>query len=169
MGAVAMKVTEEDYQDIVVLYGHADSLASTVESASLKERRAQYKLISPLVEEIELASDTLTEEYMQIAEQGQKPGKSAKTKIEGALRRLFVAIDQYTLRAEEAKATLSEKSLAATGKLVAGLRRQAERITAIFLNFVALSVDRIMHRKEVEEMKKHEAHIATTLHNLSKS
>lgn len=156
---------EEKYYDITELYDLADELVSTVESEFVGSLEAQFALVEPLVEEVSEAADILSAELLVIAD--SKGRTRNKNKIEGALRRVYSAINAYHARVS---ATAGE---AATGirnvadPVVKKIKRQMETIIGIFMEFVDLSLDRIMHKSEIDDLKQRQEKIALMLHSVS--
>jgi hypothetical protein len=144
---------EQHYRDITSLYDMAEDLASTVESEFVTNPEAQLALVEPLINHIADATDQLAAEYISILENPARK-KSAKSRIEGALRKIFMAIEEYRSQLS----AQSNKTLAALANIadpvVDKIRKQAQKITVIFMQFLELSLERIMHKYEIEEFKR---------------
>lgn len=155
---------QERYYEITELYDLAESLVETVESEFVQSPEAQFKLVEPLAEEVGEAADILADEFMNIVE-GKGKARN-KSRVEGALRKVYMAINRYY---EKVNATASD---AAGGfrniadPIVKKIKRQMETIIATFLEFVDLSLDRIMHKSEIEDLKRRQEKIAMMLHQL---
>lgn len=151
-----MNEWENKHRDIVELYNLADELLETVEASADPE--AQLDLIAPLIEALGDSSDILSDEYIGLCEGKPARKQAAKSKIEGALRRVYVAMHEFSGHARDAKN-------AAHG-VVRKIKRQLEQVIANFVEFITLSLDRIMQKNDVEELKKRQASIALMLHQM---
>lgn len=154
---------ELKYHDITELYELAEDLVSTVESEFISNPDEQLALVEPLVEAMGDAADLLSEEFLTVAVNSRANNKSRRGKIEGALRKIYAAIDAYkqqTSRTKQAVMNIADP-------IVEKIKRQVEIIVAIFVDFVDLTLDRIMQKAQIEELKKRQEKIAVMLHNLS--
>lgn len=144
---------EKQYRQITGLYDLAEELASTVESEFVQDQEAQIALVEPLIAQVAEAADVLSEEYVSLFEVPIRK-KSAKGRIEGTLRKLFAAFEEYRARA----GSKGKKTLAALANIadpiVDKLRKQVEKITLLFMQLIDLSLDRIMHKFEAEEFRR---------------
>ena len=155
MGEAHMKkdVLQKQYRDITTLYDLAEELASTVESDFVPDPESQLALVEPLISQVADSTDILAEEFIRVLE---NPGhkKSAKTRVESALRKIFMALEEYRTRL----GVRSKKALAALANIadpiIDKIRKQAEKIIIIFLQLMGLSLERIMHKYEIEEFKR---------------
>lgn len=159
MAAVALKqmnVWEQKYHDITELFNLNDELMATVPSAENPE--AQLALLEPLVEALGESTDLLTEEYIALCDGDTKRKGTAKTRIEGALRKVYVAMQEFTARAADARN--------AAHAVLKKVKRQLEHVVSHFMDFMTLSLDRIMQKNDVDELKQRHANIALMLHQL---
>ena len=159
MGAALqqMNIWEQKYYDITELFALNDELLATVEQAENPE--AQLALLEPLVEAIGESSDVLTEEYVALCDEVKPARKqSAKSRIEGALRRVYMAVHEFEIRARETKN--------AALMVVKKIKRQLELVVSHFMDFMLLSLDRVMQKNDVEELKQRHAQIALMLHQM---
>mgnify|MGYP003386466862 CR=1 FL=1 len=150
-----MNIWEQKYQDITELYNLADELLMTVQGAADPE--AQLALVESLVETIGDSADVLTDEYVALCDGNQARKKSAKTKVEGALRKVYVAMTDFTSR-------VTERRNAAL-LVIKKLKRQLEQVIENFVEMIALSLDRIMQQHDVAELKARHANIALMLYS----
>lgn len=153
--ALAMtKMTEweEKYYEISELYALADDLLATVPQAA--DPQAQLDLVGALVETIGESADILTEEYIAFCDGKKK--STAKSRVEGAIRKIYMGIHQLGSSVRDARNT----ALLVAKKI----KRQLEQVIANFMEFTLLSLDRIMQKQDVEELKQRHAHIAMMLH-----
>ena len=156
---------QEKYYDITELYDLAQELIETVESEFVKQPKAQLKLVEPLAEEVGDAADVLTEEFIALAD-GKKKFRN-KSRIEGALRKVYMAIEAYHQEVSASAGDLKTGFRNIADPIVKKIKRQMEVVIATFLEFVDLSLDRIMHKSEIENLKQRQEKIALMLHAAS--
>lgn len=147
-----MNEWEQKYYDVTELFALSDDLLNTVETAANPQE--QLDMVAPLVETIGQSADILTDEYIALCG-GKKDGK-AKSRIEGALRKVYMALNDFSAKVKD------QKNTALT--LVKKVKRQLEQVIVNFMEFVGLSLDRMMQKQDVEEIKQRHAHIAMMLH-----
>lgn len=162
-------VMQQHYYEITELYDLAEELLNTVDSELVRQPLEQLAIVEPLVEVIGNAADVLTEEFIAIAENNGRSAPKNKSRIEGALRKIYSGIESYHMRVN---AGLSEgmvgiRNIADT--VVKKLKRQMEVIVAMLVDFVELSLDRIMQKSQVEELKLRQEKIALMLHQFGQS
>lgn len=153
-----MTMWEHKYHDITELYVLADELLATVEQSSNPEM--QLGLVESLVEAIGESTDILTDEYVALCGGNPAHKKSAKSKVEGALRRVYMAMADFSNRARDAKN--------AAHLVVKKLKRQLEQVISNFVEMVQLSLDRIMQKHDLDELKARHANIALMLYSTAK-
>lgn len=158
-----MAELEQHYYEITELYDLAEELVDTVESEFVQDPQAQLALVEPLIDEVGEATDVLSEEFIGIAE-GRK--KASATRIEGALRRIYTAIDAYHKRVDAALDGVKTGFRNIADPIVKKLTRQLETIVAALIDFVDLSLDRIMSHSHAEELRKRQEKIALMLHQI---
>jgi sugar-specific transcriptional regulator TrmB len=157
-----MAELEQNYYEITELYDLAEELVNTVEAAD--NPGDQLELVEPLINEVEEAADILSEEYMELAErQGKSPNK---TRIEGALRKLYTAIDAYNKKVNLKAGAAVEGFRNMADPIVKKITRQLESVVAAFIDFVELSLNRIMSQSHAEELKRRQEKIAMMLHQI---
>lgn len=157
MAAAALKqmnVWEQKYHDITELFLLSDELLATVPVSADPE--AQLALLEPLIETIGESADILTDEYIALCEGGK--GKQSKSRVEGALRKVYIAMQNVSAKTRDARN--------AAHAVINKLKRQLECIVSHFMDFMTLSLDRIMQKNDVEELKQRHANIALMLHQL---
>lgn len=154
---------KERYQDITALYDYADELVATVESGEVKDQKLQMELVESLVNEVADATDILAEEFILVAESAKPRAtpKFSKKRIEGALRRVFVAIHSYY----ETMGGINNIA----NKIVEKMQSQLDKIMVIFLELVNISIQSIMGRAEMEAMRMRNTRISIMMHQLSMS
>lgn len=163
---MSLEAYKQNYDEIVRLYDLAEELVSTVEQQQQEtEKLAQLELVEPLVNNIEQAADVLTEEYVGLVESEGKSAVTAGKKVEGALRKLFSSILEYNRQTAERSERQYKNLFNLADPIVNQIKKATEKVISIFLNFIQLSIDRIVPKWEMEELKKQ--NIAIDLHNFS--
>jgi hypothetical protein len=152
--AKPIHVWEQKYHDIEELYALNEELMQSVELAANPE--VQLELLAPLIETIGESADVLSEEYIGLCEGAQVNRTAAKSKIEGSLRKVYIAIAEFNQRTRNARN--------AAQMIVKKIKRQLEQVIANFVEFVTLSLDRIMQKNDIDELNAHHASIALMLH-----
>jgi hypothetical protein len=150
-----MNIWEQKYDDITELYSLADELLATVEGAENPEQ--QLAMVESLVETIGESTDVLTDEYIALCDGNPGRKKAAKTKVEGALRKVYVGM------ADCAKRITDRRN--AAHLVLKKLKRQLEQVIENFVEMVVLSLDRIMQQHDVAELKARHANIALMLYS----
>lgn len=150
---VKKDVLEKQYRQVTALYDMAEELAATVECEFEHDPEAQFVLVEPLINQIADSADILSEEYLSVLGNPSRK-KSAKSRIESALRKLFLALEEYRNRL----GIWGKKTLAALANIadpvVDKIRKQAEKVVIIFLQLLDLSLERIMHKYEIEQFQR---------------
>lgn len=150
-----MNIWEQKYYDITELYNLADELLATVEGAANPEQ--QLALVESLVDTIGDSTDVLTDEYVALCDGNPERKKSAKTKVESALRKVYVACTDFTAR-------VTDRRNAAL-LVIKKIKRQLEQVIENFVEMIALSLDRIMQQHDVAELKARHANISLMLYS----
>lgn len=164
-----MDELEAHYNDVTQLYDVAEEILATVESKLVRNGDEQLDIVEPLVNEIGDATDILAEEFLLIAEskKNKTTSKASKTQIEGALRKIFVAINDYQKRVGSVtkKAHGSIQNIA--DPIVKKLRTQLEKVVVVFLEFIQISLQSIMNKTELDALKQRDARVALMMHNMA--
>lgn len=157
---------EAKYLDITVLFDYAEELVCTVESEFVKSPAQQLAVVEPLIHELGDATDMLTDEFVLIAEskKGKGQSKASKSRIEGALRKIYVAVADYHARVQGAgkKAHGAIQNIA--DPIVQKIMRQVEKVIAVFLEFIHISLQNLMGKAELETLKARDSRIAFMMH-----
>jgi hypothetical protein len=156
---------QKQYKDITTFYDLAEELAATVESEFIQDPDNQLALVEPVISQIADSTDVLAEEFIRVLENpGRK--KSAKSRVESALRKIFMALEEYRnrlgLRSKRALAALANIADPVMDKI----RKQAEKIIVIFMQLMDLSLERIMHKYEIEEFKRNNSQVVQSANQL---
>jgi hypothetical protein len=167
MGQVNPADVELKYHDITELYELAEDLIDTVESEFIANPEDQLSLVEPLIEAVGDAADILSEEFLAVVGNSKAANKAHRGKIEGALRKIYVAIDAYKQRASHQASRSKQALINIADPIVERIKRQVEVIVALFVDFVDLTLDRIMQKTYIDELKKRQEKIAVMLHNLN--
>ncbi|NET71434.1 MAG: hypothetical protein F6K62_11030 [Sphaerospermopsis sp. SIO1G2] len=145
---------ETHYHQITELYDLADELVATVEDPRTRHPQQQLTLIEPLVEQIGESTDILCEEFILVAGKQEGGGRSSTSSIEAAFRKIYVAIDNYkrALRRHAHQSVTGIKNIA--DAVVDRITRHVERVIAMMVAFVDLSLERIMQRQHLEDIRR---------------
>lgn len=152
-----MQLWEQKYYDITELYALADELLATVETAA--DPDMQLSFVESLVEVIGESTDVLTDEYVALCEGNPVRKKVAKSRVEGSLRKIYVAMSDFTSRVRDLKN--------AAHLVLKKLKRQLEQVISNFVEMIALALDRVMQKHDVEELKARHANISLILYTAS--
>lgn len=159
------------YKDITTLYDHADELIATVEGSTVKSKQNQLDMVELLVNEVADATDILTEEFILVAESKRPRGSSkfSKKRIEGALRRIFVAISAYNESAKHALNGTSGAIVNSADKIVEKIQQQLDKVVVIFLELINISLQSIIGKAEMEALRMRNSRVSIMMHQLSMS
>jgi hypothetical protein len=83
---------EKTYKEIISFYDFAEELIDTVEHKNVKDPVHQLEFIEPIIEKIELATDSLAEEYRHFIKTGKKPGFLVRRKIAKSLKEIYESL-----------------------------------------------------------------------------
>lgn len=163
---ISLEELEARYNEITLLYDLAGELVETVESDFVMSPETQWSIVEPLINEIGDATDILTEEYILAAESIKRgiPGKASKSRIEGAMRRIYGAINEYRERVKNVTKQAYNALENIADPIVNKIQRQVERVVVIFLDFLQLSLASIMNQSELSQLKAREARVALMMH-----
>lgn len=161
-----MEELEAKYNDITVLYDLAEELVSTVESSLISDPEAQIAIVEPLITDIGDAADILVQEFIFIAESKKQrvQSKASKKHVEGALRRIFSAINDYHERVKNINKRAHGAIMNIADPIVQKIQRQVEQVVVIFLEFIQISLHSIMNKAELEMLKARDARVALMMH-----
>jgi len=161
----ALKEHGQQYDEVMKLYDYADELALTIDDDLVASAKDQLALVEPVIVQLEESADVLTDEFIQFASGKAKRG--SRSRVEKALRKIYTALDDYTLKLH---GTLN-KNVKAIHNIADGIilkvKEKLEEIILIFVHFTQLSLDRVMNKGELEEIKRNQQHVFFQLHNLS--
>ncbi|MFN7612005.1 MAG: hypothetical protein ACK5WQ_04780 [Alphaproteobacteria bacterium] len=158
-----MQTWEQHYQDVIELYVLADQLVATAAHSQVEDPETQLDVVGMLAETIGSSADILSEEFIVLCEGKPSRKRASKKRVEDALRHAYAALGEYALAARG----LSSKARGITDSIVKKIKRQLELVITAFVDFITLSLDRIMPKHDVEELKQRQAKIALMLHQMS--
>lgn len=153
---------ELDYHQITELYDLAEELVATVEHEAVDDPNAQLNLVEPLINQLGDSTDVLCEAFIDVAGKGQD-NAGQKTRIETNLRKIYSAIDVYK---EQAGAFAHQAGLGLhniADHIVEKIKYQVERVISVFVEFINLSLERIMQKQYIEELRRRQEKIAQML------
>lgn len=162
---------EVKYNDITALYDFAEELVATVESDLVTDPGAQLDIVESLINEVGDAADVLAEEFIMIAESSKRKSqnRASKTRIELALRKLYVAIGDYQARVHSTAKKAHGAMMNIADPIVAKIQRQVEKVVVIFLEFMQVSLASVMGKAELEALKVRDARVALFMHQQAMS
>jgi uncharacterized coiled-coil DUF342 family protein len=166
MGNPQPENLETSYNEVVALYEKADALIASVNESSREFQEVHFKLVMPLVEQLESSTDILTEEFISIAEGKDNKANHAK-RVEGALRKVYTSLDEYGKRASSMGKEAFSGLVQRLEVLVEDTKRQLEKVVGIFVGMVNIGLDRIMQKNDLERLRKNETKVAQMLHSMS--
>ena len=160
---------ETSYQDIAVLYDYAEELVGTVESHFVSDSAKQLEIVEPLINELGDATDALTEEFLLLAEgRRQKgPSKASRTRIEASFRKIYASLNEYQARVKDITKKAHGAIQNIADPIVEKIQRQVEKVVALFLDFIQLSLHNVMGHAELAQIKARETRVALYLHQMS--
>ena len=162
---LSIEALEAKYNDITVLFDQAEELVATVESKFVQDQEQQLAIVEPLINEIGDAADVLSEEFVLIAESKKgKPNKASKSRIEAALRKVYVAISDYNLRVNKIAGKTNATLRNIADPIVAKIQRQVEQVVVIFMEFIQVSLHNIMNKAEAEALRVRDVRVAMMMH-----
>lgn len=166
----SMDELEVSYHQIEALYELISELVDTVEDGEQLQPDTQLALVGPLIDEITDATDALTEEFLLLAKANRihTSHTASKSRIEGAMRRIYVSFDQYAKDSSRVAGRIGAKMKAKTDHIIAAIGEQIEQVIGIFLDFMRLSLAPIMGKTRKNDLVARNTHIAFQLHQMSK-
>jgi hypothetical protein len=140
---------QSDYAKIMALFDECDVLADSIESRDVLEPEARLVLLAPMISDVSEAADELSEEYVALFE---NPGRTqtARNRVESSLRKIFMALEGYKLRAKKH----NKDALAKVDRLVTHLQEAVDKVILLFVRVLDISVARIMQNQQAEEFKR---------------
>lgn len=165
----AMDELEQYYMEVESLYDLTGELVNTLESPETRSIDTQMMLVEPLITEITDATDVLTEEFLQVAK-GARHNMShtaSKSRIESSLRRIYTALNDYRARSARVYGKSSSKLREATDKAVDAIQEQVEKVIAIFVEFIQLSIQSVMNKVEMTLLFQRQQKLALAMHAMS--
>jgi rubrerythrin len=163
----SMADLELKYHDITTLYDLAEELVETVESEFITDPDEQLAIVEPLIEQVGESADILSEEFLLVAGSKGKPSTASKKRIEQAMRKVYAAIEGYKKRVEANKKKTADSLKNIADPIVEKIKRQIEVCVTVFIEFIDISLDRIMQKAQIEELKKRQERIAIMLHEIN--
>ncbi len=158
-----ISLLELHYHQITELYDLADDLVDTVDKSKRQDPESQLRIVQPLIEQVSDSADILCEEFIEVAGKENK-APSRKNRIEGALRKIYMALDNYTQATIDFTVDSATNLRNVADPIVEKIKRQVENIISIMVDFIDISLDRIMQKQHIEELKKRQEKIANMIY-----
>lgn len=157
---------EEKYNVITELYNLSEELIATVDSPLVQNGQTQLEIMEPLINEISDAADVLTEEFVLISEnkRGRTNKQPNKNRIEGGLRKIFNALNDYQLRVNDVSKKAHGALMNIADPIVKKIQRHVEEVIVVFFEFIAFSLASIMNKTQLETVKARDPRIAMMMH-----
>ncbi len=162
---------EANYNDIHALYDLAEELVNTIESDFVSDPEMQLEIVEPLINEIGDAVDLLTHEFILIAEskKNKTSSKASKAQVESGLRKIFNAINDYQNRVRDVSKKAHGAIMNIADPIVHKIQRHVEHVVVIFLEFMSISLQSIMNKAELEQLKSRDSRVALMMHQYALS
>lgn len=164
--AASREEMEHHYAEISALYDLAEELLNTVDSKMIHDPEAQLDVVAPLAEQLTDSAEILGEELISIAKNPGKAPKTGKTRIENALRKLYMAFDQYKRRVGVTSLRATDRLHNIADPIVRRVKQQIEQVVAVFARFMELSLERIMSKLQVEQIRVNQPFVALMMHRM---
>jgi len=87
-----IKKHEETYNNILGFYDLAEQIIDSVQHPDIQDKVSYLDVVEPIVQQLEGATDILSEEYRNFVATGKKPGFLMKIKTEKALNSIFTTL-----------------------------------------------------------------------------
>lgn len=160
---------ESRYAEITTLYDLAGELVETVESRFVASQEEQWHIVEPLINELGEATDTLTEEFLSIADGVRRnvSGKGSRARVEAAMRRIYGALNEYRTRVNNVTKQAYRAIENIADPIVHKIQRQMEKVVCVFLEFLQLSLVSIMNTMELSQLRAREARVALMMHQFT--
>lgn len=157
------------YDNITALCDYADELLSTVEHDSIADKQNHLDLIEPLINEVADSSDILAEEFLLVAEskKSRSAGKFSKKRIESALRRIFVTLNEYNENTKKLAKNIQETTTGILSPIIQKIQGLLDKVVSIFFEFAQISLQSIMNKAELDALKTRDSNIALMMHRYS--
>lgn len=169
MGDKKLEHLEASYEQVVSLYDAADALIASVKAAPQDSQEAQYRLVAPLVEQLESSADILTEEYIHLAENDSGiPCTRSRKVVESTLRKTLTAIDGFFKSAAENPRSELNGVFGSVLPLVQSAKQQLFKVIGAFAELIDLSLGRILNKSDAERLAKQEPKVAEMLARAAK-
>lgn len=164
-----MDELEQGYHQVTELYEIVGELVDLVRHPDQTQPDAQLALVAPLIDEVTDAADVLTEEYLLVAKGARfkMSHTASKTRTEGALRRIYLALDDYSKRSARAASRIGQQMKDITDAVVDKIHRQVEKVVGILVEFMTLSLSSIMNKSDLDQLRQRETRVAFMLHQMS--
>lgn len=157
------------YEQVVSLYDVADALIASVKSAPEDSQEAHYRMVVPLVEQLEFSTDILTEEFIHLAEnESGVPCERSRKVVESNLRKTLIAIDAFFKSAAENHRGELNGIFGAVLPLVQTAKQQMFKVIGAFAELIDLSLGRILNKNDIETLKSQEPKVAEMLDRIAK-
>lgn len=153
---------EEQYQEIVRIYDHAEQLLTSVYESSEDLQEAHFELVNPLSLQMEEMADQLVDNFIDVMQNGKDPA-SLRKDVETSFRKYFSALQNMQKLLHAAVSDIANNVM----PVLYSLKDHMEKVMVIFFDLMKIGLDRIMPQAELERFKKRQPEIALQLHQMS--
>lgn len=153
---------ELQYHQITTFYDLAEELVGTVEHEHVSDQEAQMTLVEPLVQQLSDGADVLCEAFITVAGEGQQEA-AHKMRIESSLRKIYTVLDGYYERLRDTVEAGSTALRNVADPIVERVKYQLELVISTLVDYIDLSLERIMQKQYIDEMRKRQEKIAQML------
>lgn len=153
---------EEQYQDIVRIYDHAEQLLTSVYASPEELQEAHFELVNPLSLQLEETADLLVDNFIDVMQNGKDPA-ALKKETETSFRKYFQAMQKVQKLLHAAVSDIANNVM----PILYALKDHMEKVMVIFFNLMKIGLDRIMPQTELDRFKNRQPEIALQLHQLS--
>jgi len=158
---------ENNFKKIIALYDSAEELLQTVENQTEVDPEVHLDAVEPLIDAIEESADILSKEYSHLAEGVSGKSKINKRSVEGSIRKVFLAMNEYKDRLKKQSKPVAQAITKMTDGVISKLKKTIEDVVVVFLEVIDLGIEKLLQKQELEEMKKRNLRIAALMHNHS--
>jgi hypothetical protein len=129
-----IKKHEEAYNNILGFYNLAEQLIDSVQHPDIHDKVSYLDFIEPIVEQLEVSTDILSEEYRNFVATGKKPGFLTKIKIEKALNNIVSTLTNCKKNLEDKVKAISSLLYSELQQLItASEKKLMEEVVPAFL------------------------------------
>lgn len=158
---------EASYRQVAELYDMADELIATVLASPKDQQEMHFRVVNPLVEQLEESADVLTQEFINIAEGKAKQSQVPRKRIEASLRKIYMEMSAYKKLVDQVRKPMFDAITKLVSPVVSKVKRHVEKVVAVFVGMINISLERVMQKTDIDNLKQHEEKVANMLHQMA--